>query len=85
VTHRLDGSLSYDLFHRHSRRSPDRARGHAHQTVRFAPDGEWFFAYLDKRTGDLRFRSLLNIAAMTLGEYPDKVPPRFLIPVGPFR
>jgi len=33
----------------------------------------------------LRIRWLLNIAAMTLGDYPAKVPPRFLIPVGPFR
>jgi hypothetical protein len=30
--------------------------------------------------GDLRARWLLNIAYMTLGEYPDKVPPRWLIP-----
>ena len=46
---------------------------------------EWFSAYLDEWPGDLRIRWLLNIAAMTLGDYPDKVPPRFLIPVGPFR
>ncbi len=43
---------------------------------------EWFSAYLDEWPGDLRVRWLLNIAAMTLGEYPEKVPPRFLIPVG---
>ena len=30
-------------------------------------------------------RWLLNIAAMTLGEYPEKVPPRYLIPLDPFR
>ena len=29
---------------------------------------------------DLATRWLLNVAQMTLGEYPDKVPPRFLIP-----
>jgi FG-GAP-like repeat/ASPIC and UnbV len=45
----------------------------------------WFSAYLDEWPGDLRIRWLLNIAAMTLGEYPDKVPPRFRIPVGSFR
>jgi FG-GAP-like repeat/ASPIC and UnbV len=45
----------------------------------------WFAAYLDEWPGDLRIRWLLNIAAMTLGEYPDKVPPRYLIPVAPFR
>ena len=30
--------------------------------------------------GDLSSRWLLNPAHMTLGEYPDKVPPQFLIP-----
>ena len=35
--------------------------------------------------GDLRVRWLLNIAYMTLGEYPDKVPPKYLIPLEPFR
>ena len=29
---------------------------------------------------DLRLRWLLNIASMTVGEYPDKVPPKWLIP-----
>jgi len=35
---------------------------------------------LEKFPGDLRARWLLNIAYMTLGEYPDKVPARWLIP-----
>jgi len=35
---------------------------------------------LEKFPGDLRARWLLNIAYMTLGEYPDKVPPKWLIP-----
>lgn len=34
---------------------------------------------LTRFPGDLRARWLLNIAYMTLGEYPDKVPPRWLI------
>jgi len=34
---------------------------------------------LTKRPGDLRARWLLNIAYSTLGEYPSKVPPGFLI------
>ena len=47
---------------------------------------QWFSSYLDEWPGDLRIRWLLNIAVkVTLGDYPDKVPPRFLIPVGPFR
>jgi hypothetical protein len=35
---------------------------------------------LAKFPGDLAGRWLLNIAFMTLGEYPDKVPPQWLIP-----
>jgi len=34
---------------------------------------------LEKYPGDLRARWMLNIAYMTLGEYPDKVPPRWLL------
>jgi hypothetical protein len=45
----------------------------------------WFTTYLEEWPGDLRIRWLLNIAAMTLGEYPDGVPPQFRISVGPFR
>jgi hypothetical protein len=45
----------------------------------------WFTDYLDKSPGDLRVRWLLNIAAMTLGEHPGNVPPRYLIPVAGFR
>ncbi|HEX2861848.1 MAG TPA: hypothetical protein VHN79_09420, partial [Lacunisphaera sp.] len=36
-------------------------------------------ALLTQFPGDLRARWLLNIAYMTLGEYPDKVPPRWLL------
>ena len=41
-----------------------------------------FMAYLEKRPEDIGVRWLLNVAAMTLGEYPDKVPPKYLIPLG---
>jgi FG-GAP-like repeat/ASPIC and UnbV len=44
----------------------------------------WFSAYLEEKPGDLRIRWLLNVAYMTLGEYPDKVPKAFLIPLEPF-
>src|SRR5262249_46799195 len=44
-----------------------------------------FTAYLKERPGDLRVAWLLNIAYMTLGEYPEKVPKEDLIPVSPFR
>jgi FG-GAP-like repeat/ASPIC and UnbV len=44
-----------------------------------------FLAYLNKRPEDLGVRWLLNIAYMTVGEYPDKVPPGYLIPLEPFR
>src|SRR5258708_10448739 len=38
-----------------------------------------FTALVQSYPGDLRARWLLNIAYMTLGEYPDKVPPAWLI------
>lgn len=44
-----------------------------------------FTAYLDETPGDLQVRWLLNLAYMTLGEYPDKVPPRYLIRLDNFR
>jgi len=44
-----------------------------------------FTAYLEDWPEDLRVRWLLNIAYMTLGEYPDKVPVAYLIPLDRFR
>ena len=44
-----------------------------------------FRAYLDKRPEDLGVRWLLNIAYMTVAEYPDQVPPGYLIPLEPFQ
>jgi len=44
-----------------------------------------FTAYLEEWPEDLRGRWLLNIAYMTLGEYPDKVPGAYLIPLDTFR
>jgi len=44
-----------------------------------------FTAYLDSWPEDLRVRWLLNIAYMTLGEYPDKVPVAYLVPLDTFR
>jgi hypothetical protein len=43
-----------------------------------------FTAYLEKRPEDIGVRWLLNIAYMTLGEYPARVPPKYLIPLEPF-
>ncbi len=40
---------------------------------------KWFTAYLAESPRDLRVIWLLNIASMTLGEYPDKVPPQYRI------
>jgi hypothetical protein len=39
---------------------------------------------LSKYPGDLKARWLLNIAYMTLGEYPDRVPPQWLLEPGLF-
>jgi FG-GAP-like repeat/ASPIC and UnbV len=44
-----------------------------------------FTAYLDEWPGDLRIRWLLNLAYMTLGEYPDHVPRKHLIPLDTFQ
>jgi hypothetical protein len=44
-----------------------------------------FTAYLEEWPGDLRVRWLLNLAYMTLGEYPDRVPPAYVIPLDRFR
>ncbi len=41
----------------------------------------YFTTYLEARPGDLRVRWLLNLAYMTLGEYPARVPARHLIPL----
>ncbi len=45
---------------------------------------EWFNKSLDLWPGDLRVSWLLNIAKMTLGEYPSKVEPEYLIPLDRF-
>ncbi len=44
-----------------------------------------FTAYLEKRPEDIGVRWLLNVAYMTLGEYPEKVPAQYLIPMERFR
>ncbi|WP_168221905.1 FG-GAP repeat domain-containing protein [Aquisphaera giovannonii] len=45
----------------------------------------WFTEYLEEAPRDIRIIWLLNIAYMTLGEHPEGVPPRFLIPADSFR
>jgi hypothetical protein len=44
-----------------------------------------FTEYLEQFPDDLEVQWLLNLAHMTLGEYPDKVDPRFLISLERFR
>lgn len=44
-----------------------------------------FTAYLKELPGDLRVRWLLNLAFMTLGEYPEQVPPEYLISLDSFQ
>jgi hypothetical protein len=46
---------------------------------------ELFTTYLDGAPGDLRVRWLLNLAYMTLGEYPASVPRKYLIPLDAFK
>jgi tetratricopeptide (TPR) repeat protein len=41
--------------------------------------------YLDQRPEDLEAKWLLNLAYMTLGQYPSRVPPPYLIPLSIFK
>jgi hypothetical protein len=45
----------------------------------------FFTEYLHYHPGDVGVRWLLNLASMTLGEYPGGVPREFLIPLEPFQ
>ena len=45
---------------------------------------KWFTACLEESPRDLRVLWLLNVAYMTLGEYPEKVPPRYLLSIERF-
>ena len=63
---------------------PVRPAGYHHQT-RGATNAEAIFAELCRqKTNDLGSRWLLNITAMTLGKYPDQVPPALRIPPSVF-
>ena len=44
-----------------------------------------FTTYLEQRPEDLGVQWLVNVAYMTLGEYPDQVPAKYLIPLGPYQ
>jgi tetratricopeptide (TPR) repeat protein len=45
---------------------------------------EYFLNYLEQKPDELEVRWLLNLAYMTVGGYPDKVPPKYLIPPSAF-
>ncbi len=40
---------------------------------------KYFLAFLDQAPGDLQVRWLLNLTYVTLGEYPDQVPSKYLV------
>jgi len=44
-----------------------------------------FTTYLEQRPEDFGVQWLVNVAYMTLGEYPDRVPRKYLIELGPFQ
>ena len=46
---------------------------------------EYFQKYLDRQPDDLEVRWLLNLAYMTLGQYPSSVPAKYRIPVEDFQ
>ena len=45
---------------------------------------EYFLKYLEQKPEELEVKWLLNLAYMTVGAYPDKVPPQYLIPPSVF-
>jgi hypothetical protein len=45
----------------------------------------YFMDYLKRQPDDVGVQWLLNMAYMTLGEYPDQVPQQYLVPMAPFR
>jgi hypothetical protein len=45
---------------------------------------EHFVSFLKQQPDDLEVRWLLNLAYMTIGQYPDKVPPAYLFPPAAF-
>jgi tetratricopeptide (TPR) repeat protein len=45
---------------------------------------EYFLEYLERKPDELEVRWLLNVAYMTIGEYPEKVPAKYLIPPSVF-
>jgi hypothetical protein len=45
----------------------------------------WYFEkYLEQKPDEIEVKWLLNLAYMTLGEYPQKVPPQYLVPPSAF-
>jgi tetratricopeptide (TPR) repeat protein len=53
-------------------------RGDSEKAISF------FLNFLERKPDDLEVKWLLNLAYMTLGEYPQKVPPQYLIPPSAF-
>jgi len=45
---------------------------------------EYFTKYLEQKPDDLEVKWLLNLAYLTLGNYPEAVPPKFLVPLSAF-
>ena len=45
---------------------------------------EYFVKYLEKKPGDIQTKWLLNVAYMTMGEYPAGVPKKYLVPPAVF-
>ena len=45
---------------------------------------QYFLSFLELAPEDLQVRWLLNLAYVTLGEYPAGVPPKYLVPASPF-
>lgn len=46
---------------------------------------QYFLKYLDRGADDLASKWLLNLSYMTLGQYPARVPAKYLLPLTPFQ
>ncbi|HEY7449841.1 MAG TPA: FG-GAP-like repeat-containing protein [Vicinamibacterales bacterium] len=76
--HRAPGDVClFPSFDRGSSRSYERT-GDSQRAI------EHFLNYLKEKPDDHEVRWLLNLAYMTVGRYPDKVPPAYLIPPSAF-
>jgi hypothetical protein len=63
---------------------PMRPDLHYAQTASAAKAIQYFTKYLERRSGDLEVKWLLNLTYMYMGKHPSGVPPKYLLPLSSF-